>query len=91
MGQCECVPARYKWCVPYDFTVTVFEPNVQALDEAQLRTLLLHELMHAGVDVLEDGTERYRIVPHDVEDFREVLERFGLDWARSKATNDLII
>lgn len=84
MGRCERVPARFRWCVPYDFTVTVFEPNVQTLDEFQLRTLLLHELLHAGVDVLEDGTERYRIVPHDVEDFREVVERFGLDWARGK-------
>ena len=80
-GTCERVPARWQWAVPYDFAVCVFEPNVAHYGEAQLRTLLLHELMHAGVEHTEDGEERYRIVPHDVEDFSAILDRFGRDWS----------
>lgn len=79
-GQCEKVPEKFKWAVPYDFTVTVFEPNVQSFTENHLRALVLHELLHVGVDVDENGVERYRIVPHDYGEFREVERRFGLGW-----------
>lgn len=79
-GQCEKVQEKYKWAIPCDFTITIFEPNVERFTEDQIRILLLHELLHIGID--KDGNEeRYYIVPHDVEDFREILERFGVGWA----------
>lgn len=79
-GQCEKVPDRFKWAVPCDFTITVFEPNTERFTDEQLRILLLHELKHIGID--RDGNEeRYFIVPHDVEDFEEIIERFGLGWS----------
>lgn len=81
LGTCERVPAKWSWAVPFDFAITVFEPNVVGLTDGQIRTLLLHVLMHVGVDQDKDGNEVYRVVPHDVEDFRAVLERFGIDWS----------
>lgn len=80
-GQCEKVPDRYKWAVPYDFAIVIYEPNVAGFGEERLRTLMLHELMHVGVFANEDGEEVYKIVPHDLEDFRSIVERFGMDWA----------
>ena len=78
-GQCEKVPDKYKWAVPCDFTITVFEPNVERLTEEQIRILLFHELLHVGIK--KDGNEeKYLIIPHDIEDFREVIERYGVDW-----------
>ena len=80
LAECEKVPARYRWAVPCDFTVTVYEPNVERLDPDQLRILILHELLHVGID--RDGNEeRYSIIPHDVEEFREILDRYGARWA----------
>lgn len=79
-AQCEKIPDRYKWSVPYDFMITVFEPNVDGLSRDQLRVLMEHELMHVGIDDSGDG-EKYRVVPHDVEDFRAVIEKYGLDWS----------
>ena len=80
LGECEKVPAKWRWAVPYDFTVTVFEPNCERLTDEQLRILLLHELMHIGVNV--DGNEAsFFVDPHDVEDFRAIIDRYGLDWA----------
>ncbi len=32
-GQCEKVADKYKWGIPADFTITVFEPNVQKFTE----------------------------------------------------------
>ena len=78
-GQCEKIPDKYKWSVPCDFTITIFEPNVERFTEEQLRILILHELMHVGI--AKDGNEEtYFIRPHDIEDFRDIIERYGLDW-----------
>ena len=80
LGQCERVPDRWKWAVPADFCITVFEPNVAGMTDDQLSVLILHELLHVGVFENKDGDEVYRTVPHDLEDFREVVERFGMGW-----------
>lgn len=80
LGQCERVPDRWKWAVPADFCITVFEPNVAGMTDDQLSVLILHELLHVGVFENKDGDEVYRCVPHDLEDFREVVERFGMGW-----------
>jgi hypothetical protein len=80
-GQCEKVPEKYKWAVPCDFTITVFEPNVERFTDEQLRILILHELMHVGIE--KDGNEeKYYVRPHDIEDFELILSRYGLDWSR---------
>lgn len=85
LGQCEKVPSKWKWAVPADFAITVFEPNVEGLSDEQLRILLYHELLHVGIEP-KDGKEVYRIVPHDVEDFLAVVERFGNRWAEALAS-----
>ena len=79
-GQCEKIQDKYKWGIPADFTVTIFEPNIEGFTDEQLRILIFHELMHVGIDRKEDGTEVYSIRPHDLEDFRYIVDRFGAGW-----------
>ena len=79
-GQCEKVPEKYKWAVPCDFTITVFEPNVERFTEEQFRILLFHELLHVGIE-LDGNEERYFVRPHDLEDFKLIINRFGTDWS----------
>lgn len=79
-GQCEKVPEKYKWAVPCDFTITIFEPNTERFTDAQMRILLLHELLHVGIE-LDGNEERYYVVPHDVEDFEAILDRYGTNWS----------
>ena len=79
-GQCEKIPVKYKWAIPCDFTITVFEPNVERFTEEQIRILLFHELLHVGIR-MDGNEEEYYIVPHDVEDFKEILDRYGIGWA----------
>lgn len=83
LGQCEKVPEKYKWAVPCDFTITIFEPNVERLTDEQIRILLLHELMHIRIDV-DGNEEKYGVYPHDVAEFRAIIDKFGLDWADDK-------
>lgn len=78
-AECEKVPDKWKWSVPCDFTITVFEPNVERFTDEQMRILLLHELLHVGIE--RDGNEEsYFTRPHDIEDFRVILERYGMEW-----------
>jgi hypothetical protein len=81
-AQCEKIAEKYKWGIPADFTITVFEPNVEGMTEEQLRILIFHELLHVGIDVSEDGDESYSCVPHDLEDFKLIIDRYGTDWDR---------
>lgn len=78
-GQCERVPDRYKAFIPYDFLITVYEPNVIDFTSQQIRILLHHELLHCGVNMNAEPT--YKVVPHDVEEFNEIIDRYGLDWS----------
>lgn len=80
-GECIKVKEIYQLYAPYDFLIVFYEPNIAHLDEEQKKILMFHELLHVGCR--DDGTEFY-VVPHDIEDFSLILERYGLDWANKK-------
>lgn len=74
-GQCEKVAEKNKWGIPADFTITIFQPNTEGMTEAQLKILLFHELLHIGRDY--DS-----VTPHDLNDFKYIVARYGADWAK---------
>ena len=78
-GQCEKVQDKNKWAIPADFTITVFEPNCEYFTDEQLRILIFHELLHVGVDY--DGN--HSVLPHDLEDFKLIIDRYGTDWSKN--------
>lgn len=81
-GQCEKVAERHKWLYDCDFTITIYSLNVALLGftDEQLKVLVYHELLHVGVRFSAKGDPSYYCVPHDVQEFRLVIDRFGLDW-----------
>lgn len=80
-GECEKVPEKYKWSIPADFTITVFLPNIEGFTDEQKRILMFHELLHVGIEFNEDGSESYSVRPHNYEDFKEIIDRYGTDWS----------
>jgi hypothetical protein len=82
-GECEKVANKNKWAIPCDFTITVYEPNCVGMTRDQLKILLFHELMHVGIKYEDDGSEKYYIRPHDYEDFKIVIDRYGTDWSKT--------
>lgn len=84
MGDCNKSSKRYDWCCPADFFIVLYEPNIAELDEKQLETVIRHELHHVGIEQKEDGSERYYIQGHDLEDFKVIIEELGVDWAEIK-------
>lgn len=75
LGDCRKVNKAYGAFLPFDFIITIYDPNVRHLSENQLKVLMLHELKHIGV-----GPKGFRIEEHDIEDFKDICRRFGLDW-----------
>lgn len=72
----ERVKDKLKGFIPYDFIVTFYQPNTAMLDSDKMEKLMFHELCHVGFK----GVGSYAIIPHDVEDFRSVIDAWGLDW-----------
>lgn len=80
-GQCEKIADKYKWGIPADFTITLFTPNVADKSDEAIRRIIFHELLHVGIGVKKDGDEEYTILPHDFEDFKILIERWGVNYA----------
>lgn len=67
------------------FVITISAPIAAELDDWSFCALIEHELCHAAQDVSEFGEPRFgsqglpifRVVSHDVEQFNDVVERYG--------------
>ena len=75
-GLTEVVPSKNKWAIDADFTITIYEENIKDFTEEQKRILLEHELLHIGIG--KDG-KKY-VKPHDLEDFRSIIDKYGAYW-----------
>lgn len=82
-AECRKVNKQYSWCCPYDFMITVYEPNIINFDEDQIEILIFHELLHIGIN--NEGNEpSYYIIPHDVEEFWRIIHDHGLTWQEER-------
>ena len=79
-AECCKVDKKYFWCCPYDFFIVVYEPHVIDFTEKQLEILIRHELHHVGIDYSGEQIKFY-IVPHDVEEFWDIIREHGLHWS----------
>lgn len=69
----KAVKSPYSFLTELKFIITVYEPMVQGLSEAQLNMLIYHELMHIDVDF-------QKVKKHNIEDFRELISTYGVNW-----------
>jgi hypothetical protein len=75
-ADCRKVNRTYGAYLPFDFIVTFYEPNIIHLSENQKKILMLHELRH-----IKMGERGLALENHDVEDFSDILSRFGINWS----------
>ena len=78
-GECKLVQKLYKLFCPYDFLIIIYDVNAASFSPEQMRILIEHELRHMGYD-LEGNEPKPYIVPHDVEEFDKIIEKWGLHW-----------
>ena len=74
-AECRIIKGVYTAYLPFDFVITFFYPNIHGMSENQLKILMLHELKHIGLN-----HKGYYLVPHDIEDFSDILTKYGLRW-----------
>lgn len=84
MADCRLVKPIYQCFIPYDFIITVYEPNVIELTPNQMKALMWHELRHVGINEMTLALT-YKVVPHEVEDFYSIIERLGMRWSEPGA------
>lgn len=59
------------------FVIEIAERVWLAIPDEQKRALVDHELAHCFVDYDEEGENVLSIMPHDVEEFNEIIARHG--------------
>ncbi len=74
----EVIKEKYREFMPYEFLITFYEPNCEGLDDEHLKRLMYHELKHVGYE----GDNKFRIIQHNLEDFRECIDKWGVDWIK---------
>lgn len=80
LGECILVKDLYRCFIPYDFLIVIYTPNVIGMTKEQMKILLYHEMLHIGIS--DDGEDlKYVVNPHDVEEFRTIIDKYGIDWA----------
>lgn len=71
---------KMKLLTGYDFIITFYLPNLERVSDRAKEIVMFHELKHCGYDV-EDGS--CYLIPHDLEDFKEIIDEYGSDWIKS--------
>lgn len=80
LGECRKVSGWQEVFCPYDFIIIIYDLNCEGLTDDQMKILIWHELEHIGID--EHGD--HYVAPHDIEDFRDIIDAHGLDWAEKE-------
>ena len=74
-ADCRKLTESIKAYLPYDFLITFYECNTGNMNGNQKKILMYHELKHIGI-----GEKGVKIIPHDIEDFKDILAKYGLEW-----------
>jgi hypothetical protein len=60
------------------FVLSISRPVWDELGTKERTALVDHELCHGGVEVDEEGDYKLGIIPHDLEEFSCIVERYGM-------------
>jgi predicted metallopeptidase len=83
-GECVKVPELYHAWINYDFIIVFYETFTALLTDDQLDILMEHELRHIGVS----NSGALQIMPHDVEDFMPIIDKYGIDWSQTEDSEE---
>jgi predicted metallopeptidase len=67
----------------FEYMLEIFKENIQHMSREQIVALIYHELRHVQ-RVQTKGGSKIDIVSHEVEDWINMVEKLGLNWATTK-------
>ena len=78
LGKCTKQSDKLKFLHGFDFIIEFAHDIWQELNDVQKKALILHELKHISIGEDADGNIKLKTSKHDLEEFRDVVEVFGL-------------
>ena len=77
------VAAPYTFMTSMKFIMTVYEPCIVSMSDAQIHLLIMHELMHIDDDFV-------KLKKHDLEDFKVLISKYGTNWDIDPNLEDIL-
>ena len=77
------VAAPYTFMTSMKFIMTVYEPCIVSMSDAQIHLLIMHELMHIDDDFV-------KLKKHDLEDFKVLISKYGKNWDIDPSLEDIL-
>lgn len=62
----------------FDFIIVIANDTWERLDGKKKTILVDHELSHCFYSLTKEGDIRWKVVDHDIKNFRAIIERYGL-------------
>lgn len=81
-GKCIRAGKQLKFFSDYDYIIQISKDYWDNLKEETRKILVLHECLHIKTTYKKDGTILYQLNQHDVEDFAQLLDKYGVHWLR---------
>lgn len=78
LGTAEVVSPKFNYLTDIDFIISIYEGAWDIMAEQEKKALLDHELSHCFVGEDKQGNTVYKTIPHDFEEFKDIIERYGL-------------
>jgi len=78
LGTCTKQSEKLKILHGFDFIIEFAYDVWEQLTDIQQKALILHELKHISIGEDKEGNIKLRLCKHDLEEFRDVVEIFGL-------------
>ncbi|HWQ42804.1 MAG TPA: putative metallopeptidase [Desulfosporosinus sp.] len=69
----------------FEYMLEIFKENTIMMSREQIVALIYHELRHIQLVKSKDGP-KVDIVSHEVEDWLNMVEKLGLNWASTKGS-----
>jgi predicted metallopeptidase len=69
----------------FEYMLEIFKENTILMSREQIVALIYHELKHIQLVQSKDGP-KIDIVRHDVEDWLNMVEKLGLNWASTRGS-----
>lgn len=78
LGTASKLSDKLKVLADFDFIIEIGHDEWNSLNPQQQQALVDHELCHCGGEEDEQtGDMKWKILPHDLEEFREIVGRYG--------------
>ena len=79
----ERVPDLYRELTYKDYIVTIYRPCLTGLSNEQIQIAIFEQLLKIDVGLTPDGNDvdSLAIRAYDYEGFKEIVDRYGTDWA----------